>query len=269
MGKINETCVVIRGGGDLATGVIQKFYRSGFKVAVLEIAEPLMIRRNVSLGMAVIEGESKVEDLVGVKAEFADLASVWKENNIPVLVDPHGELIDKIKPQIVIDAILAKKNLGTYREMAPITIALGPGFSAPKDVNIVIETMRGHDLGRLIMSGKALPNTGIPGTIKGENKARVIHAPIAGKIEHLTAIGDFVKQGEALFKINETNVYSPLTGTLRGLIQEGINVEKGLKVADVDPRVDVDCQSISDKARALGGASLEAALYLLRDLTSC
>lgn len=165
-----------------------------------------------------------------------------------------------MKPLIVIDAILAKKNLGTHRGMATITIALGPGFSAPQDVDVVIETMRGHTLGRLYFEGTALPNTGIPGEIGGKSAERVVHAPASGQVTHLKKIGDIVLKGEVLFFIDQVPIYSPLTGTLRELISEKVTCYQGLKCADVDPRSveKVDCFTISDKARALGGAVLEA-----------
>lgn len=261
MGKITETIVAVRGGGDLATGVIQKLVRAGFKVAVLETAEPLMIRRTVALGTAVINQSATVEDMTAVLANPAEAGDVWAKGQVPVLVDPEGLSLQLLQPQIVVDAILAKKNLGTTKAMAPVTIALGPGFNAPSDVDVVIETMRGHSLGKLIFNGSSLPNTGTPGLIEGKDKERVIHAPASGIVIHKRAIGDQVAEGEILFTIDEQPVRSTLSGTLRGLIAEGTKVAAGLKVADIDPRSHVDCWSISDKARALGGAVLEAALF--------
>lgn len=262
MAKITETLVVVRGGGDLATGVIQAFYRAGYKVVVLEIEQPLMIRRNISLGSAIVEGEVQVEDLSAKIATKNTLVEVWRSGKIPVVVDPKGQLIEELKPYIVIDAILAKKNLGTNREMAPITIGLGPGFTAPTDVSVVIETMRGHDLGRVILNGSALENTGVPGIIGGKGHERVVHSPLSGKLKVIKTIGNQVEKGEPILSVNETIVKSPLTGLIRGMIQDGLKVNKGLKIADIDPRVSVDCTTISDKARALGGACLQAALLL-------
>jgi xanthine dehydrogenase accessory factor len=167
-----------------------------------------------------------------------------------------------LKPAAVIDAIMAKRNLGTHMGLAPITIGLGPGFYAGKDVNAVIETMRGHNLGRLILNGGAAPNTGQPGEIGGKSAQRVIHAPAAGKIKHIRRIGDIVEAGETIFEISGEPVSAPFKGLLRGLIHEGLDVPKGMKVADIDPRLDVDWRTISDKARCLGGAALEAYFYL-------
>lgn len=262
--KITDTIAIIRGGGDLATGVAQKLFHAGFKVVMLETAHPLMIRRQVSLGSAVTDGQAVVEDLTGVCTTAARLEKVWQQQQIPIVVDAKGELIHKLQPTIVIDGILAKRNLGTHRNMAPVTIALGPGFKAPEDVDAVIETMRGHQLGMVIQNGAPLPNTGIPGVIAGKSDERVIHAPAAGLVKFKHDIGDIVQKGEVLFYIGVTPVHSPLSGTLRGLIAEGTWVNEGLKIADVDPRTDVACDHISDKARAIGGGALDAVFMIGR-----
>lgn len=264
---ISNALVVVRGGGDLATGVIQKLYRSGFRVLILETDTPLAIRRTVALGNAVFTGHQQVEDMEAIHVQtIAECEQAWKQQKIPLLVDPEGKAIAELQPKVVVDAILAKRNLGTTAKMAPIVIALGPGFSAPEEADAVVETMRGHTLGKLIFSGKALPNTGVPGMLGGKSAERVIHAPAAGQIKHYKKIGDIVKKGERLFQIEDFPVYSPLDGTLRGLISEEVAATVGLKCADVDPRPaeEVDCFSISDKARALGGAVLEAIFYLSR-----
>lgn len=269
MGKnsIEETIVVVRGGGDLATGVIQKLYRSGFKVVILETAIPLAIRRTVSLCSAVYHGKYKVEDMEAVFiSNVSECTNIWEKNQLPVLIDPTGESVEQLQPTVVVDAILAKKNLGTNKEMAPIVIALGPGFSAPEEVDIVIETMRGHQLGRLYFEGAALPNTGVPGEIGGKSAERVVHSPASGTVRHVRKIGDTVKKNDLLFFVNQVEVRSPLDGVLRGLISNTIQLKKGLKCADIDPRSpeEVDCYTISDKARALGGGVLEGILYLGR-----
>ncbi|MTD38128.1 EF2563 family selenium-dependent molybdenum hydroxylase system protein [Erwinia sp. CPCC 100877] len=271
MGKtkqsITNPIIIVRGGGDLATGVVQKLYHAGFKVVVLETEKPLAIRRTVALCNAVFEGTQQVEDVTGCLATFAsDCEAIWQKDQIPILIDPKGEVIESLQPLAVVDAILAKKNLGTVRTMAPITLALGPGFSAPDDVDAVIETMRGHYLGRLYFSGSALPNTGVPGEIGGKSAERVVHSPATGKVTHIKSIGATVKKGEVLFYVGVTPVLSPLDGVLRGLISDQVMCHKGLKCVDVDPRPveQVDCFTISDKARALGGAALEAILFLGR-----
>lgn len=258
---------VIRGGGDLATGVVQKLWRSGFRVAVLELPRPLVIRRTVALCSAVWDGAAEVEDMSARRADDpAQCPELWARGEIPILVDPAGESLEQLRPMVLVDAILAKKNMGTHRSMAPATIGLGPGFSAPEDVDVVVETMRGHNLGRLIFNGSALPNTGIPGELGGKSAERVVHAPVSGIVRHRRRIGDRVEKGETLFWIGKTTIPSPLSGVLRGLIAEGLDVSQGLKCADVDPRPEheVDCLTISDKARTLGGAVLEAGLFLLR-----
>jgi xanthine dehydrogenase accessory factor len=257
--------IVVRGGGDLATGVVQKFFRAGFPVVILETSAPTAIRRSVALCEAVYDGSALVEDMNCRRVSNTDeLESCWQQGTIPLLIDPLGVAIEKIQPSAVIDAILAKRNFGTHKGMAPITIALGPGFRAGEDVDIVIETMRGHDLGRLIFKGCAAPNTGIPGEIGGKSSQRVIHAPASGTVVHKKRIGDVVQRDEVLLTIEETEVRAPFTGLLRGLIREGISAPKGMKIADIDPRTDVDWRTISDKARCLGGAALEGYFLLKR-----
>ena len=258
--------IVIRGGGDLATGVIQKFYRSGIKVIVLETPRPTAIRRTVSLCEAVYNGYAAVEDISCTRIiSVSDIEKCYAQNTIPLFIDPLGEIIPQIKPLAVIDAIMAKRNIGTRKDMSPLTIALGPGFNAGEDVHAVIETKRGHNLGRLILQGGALPDTGIPGDIGGKSAERVIHAPDAGEIRHLRAIGDVLEAGEPLCEISGRAVTAPFRGLLRGLIREGLEVPAGMKIADIDPRIDVDWRTISDKARCIGGAALEAFFFLLNN----
>lgn len=260
--------VVVRGGGDLATGVVQKLHRGGFNVVILEVEAPTAIRRSVALCEAVYEGQYQVEDITCIRIENSSQVPACHQNHtVPLLVDPQGECLPRLAPLAVVDVILAKKNLGTHMQMAPITVGLGPGFTAGQDVHAVIETMRGHNLGRLILQGSALPNTGIPGEIGGKSALRVLHAPCAGTVRHIKNIGDVVQQGEALFYVDETAVYAPFTGLLRGLIRQGLTVPQGMKVADIDPRTDVDWRTISDKARCLGGATLEAILYLQNNVS--
>jgi xanthine dehydrogenase accessory factor len=256
--------IAVRGGGDIATGVVQKFFRAGFPVIILEIPSPTAIRRSVSLCEAVYDGAAKVEDVICKKIGGPDeLEGCWKDGVVPLLVDGEGSTIREIKPAAVIDAIIAKRNCGTNRAMADITIALGPGFCAGKDVDIVIETMRGHDLGRLIFEGCAKTNTGIPGEIGGIGALRVIHAPVSGNVVHKKRIGDAVERGDEIFTTGEVKITAPFSGLLRGLIREGF-VQKGMKAADIDPRADTDWRTISDKARSLGGAALEGYCYMKR-----
>lgn len=262
-----DDLIVVRGAGDIATGVIQKLVRFGFSVLALETGRPSAIRRHVALCEAVYESKWTVEDMTAIRVESLPEAwTVMEADQVPILIDPECSALEKVKPVALIDAILAKRNLGTNKEMAPITIALGPGFVAGVDVDAVIETMRGHHLGRLILSGPAVPDTGTPGLIAGFDRERVVHAPCEGRIEHVKAIGDCVKKGDAIAVINGTVVQATLDGIIRGLIREGFQVTKGFKIADIDPRESerANCFTISDKARCIGGAVLEAVGMLRR-----
>lgn len=259
--------VVVRGGGDLATGTIHKLYEEGYRVAVLETEHPACIRRQVSFCEAIYEGKIEVEGVTAVHIEEAEedalynaVEKAWARGEVPVLKDPFGHVIETLQPEVVVDAILAKRNLGTTKEMAPLTIGLGPGFTAGQDVDIVIETMRGEHLGKIYRTGSAIPNTGIPGVIAGYSKERVIHAPASGKFQPRKRIGDMVKTDEVLGVIipeeqqGEVPVFASMTGLLRGMIKEGYLVKKGLKIMDIEPRMDEKelCFLISDKAKCIG-----------------
>lgn len=260
--------IIVRGGGDLATGTIHRLWSAGFPVLVLETEHPAAIRRQVSVCEAVYDGETVVEGMRAVRIEKPDEAmEVIRSGDVPVLVDPEGKAIGYFRPGIVVDAIIAKKNMGTYKDMAPLTIALGPGFVAGKDVDVVIETKRGHNLGRVIRSGSALPNTGIPGMIGGFAAERVIHAAGAGIFRNTGRIGDIVEYGDEIAQIEKADgsrlpVTAPIPGIVRGLLREGYPVTKGFKVADIDPRIGElsNCFTISDKARCIAGGVLEAAV---------
>jgi xanthine dehydrogenase accessory factor len=223
----------------------------------------------VSFGRAIYEREITLE---GSKAIFTTnvdkLKYILNDGNIAVTIDPKGKLISKLKPLIVIDAILAKRNLGTKIDMAPITIGLGPGFIAKKDVDIVIETMRGHDLGRVIFEGAPIKNTGVPGIIGGYCVERVIYSEVAGSIHNIKKIGDIVKKGDIIATVEDTQILAPIDGVLRGIIKDGYNIPSNFKIADIDPRIDQvnNCFTISDKARTVGGGALEGALILLNKL---
>ena len=267
--KNMENLVIVRGGGDIATGTINRLYQCGFKVLVLEVAAPSAIRRNVAFSEAVYQGEQKVEDVTCFLAEnIVDAVTMLNEGKLVMLVDPEGASIRKLQPMAVVDAILAKKNLGTNKGMADITVALGPGFEAGKDVDAVIETKRGHSLGRVIYQGKAIKNTGIPGMIGGYTKERVIHSPAEGRLRNVKKITDIVKQGDIIARIETGKksipVEATIDGLLRGLIRDGYPVTKGFKIADIDPRIDEydNCFTISDKARCIAGGVLEAILHL-------
>ena len=262
-----EHLIIVRGGGDLATGTIYKLKKSGFQVLILETRYPSAIRRNVAFCEAVYQGSQTVEDLTCHLARSLDQAREFlNEGKLTVLVDPAGEAIKALKPLAVVDAILAKKNLGTSRELAPITVALGPGFAAGVDVDAVVETKRGHHLGRVLWSGSAAPNTGIPGIIGGYGKERVIHCPARGILRNVRKITDTVQKGEVIALVETENgavpVEATLDGILRGLIRDGYPVTVGFKIADIDPRSEElgNCFTISDKARCIAGGVLEAIL---------
>ena len=261
---IDEVIVLIRGAGEMASGVAHRLHQSHFKVCMLEIRHPIAVRREVSFCEAIYEGEKEVE---GVRAKFIskpeEIHSAWQEGKIPILVDPDGEKTRRfIKPDALVDAIIAKKNLGTHIKKAPLVIGLGPGFYAEKDVHIVIETNRGHDLGRLILKGTAEPDTGIPGNIGGYTVERVLRTMKRGVFHPQKGIGDRVNKGLVVAVVDDFPVMAKISGIVRGLIREGVEVKKGMKVGDIDPRGKREsCFTISDKARAIGGGVLEAILY--------
>lgn len=260
--------VIIRGGGDLATGVAYRLHKAGFPLIVLELPRPLVVRRKVALATAVLEGEVQVEDLVGRRVQTPAAAkALASTGTIPVLVAPElaPVTVDLSAPvSVLIDARMAKRNIDTDMAQAPLVIALGPGFTAGVDCHAVIETMRGHRLGRVIWQGQALPNTGTPGIVAGKSAERVLRAPSGGEVQWRFEIGDSVEGGQVLGDVNGVPVAAPFEGVLRGLIAPGTRVRAGLKIGDVDARGDVAaCFTISDKALAIGGGVLEAVLATL------
>jgi len=261
---IDEVVILIRGAGEMASGVAHRLHQSHFKVCMLEILHPIAVRREVSFCEAIYEGEKEVE---GVRSKFIsnldEIRSVWKEGKIPILIDPDGEKTRRfIKPDVLVDAIMAKKNLGTHIKKAPLVIGLGPGFYVGKDVDFVIETNRGHDLGKMISKGAAEPDTGIPGNIGGYTVERVLKTMKKGIFRPQRSIGDRVNKGSVVAVVDDFPVIAKISGIVRGLIREGVEVKKGMKVGDIDPRGKREfCFTISDKARSIGGGVLEAILY--------
>ncbi|WP_124966021.1 selenium-dependent molybdenum cofactor biosynthesis protein YqeB, partial [Trabulsiella odontotermitis] len=257
--------VVIRGAGDIATGVALRLWHAGFKVIMLEVEKPTVIRRSVAFAQAVFQGETQVEGVTARRVASAeDAISAADSGVVPVLIDPLCQSLELLKPGCVVDAILAKENMGTRSDMAPITIALGPGFSAGKDCHAVIETNRGHWLGQVIYQGAAQENTGIPGNIQGHTSRRVIRAPVAGVMNACVQLGDIVSEGEVIARIGDTEILAPLSGMVRGLLSDGLVVNSGFKIGDIDPRgAAADFTSVSDKARAIGGGVLEALMTLM------
>ena len=293
--------IICRGAGDLATGIIHRLHRAGHRVIALETDYPAAIRRQVSFCEAVYDGSAVVEGvtarlvpaladaetdtetysgindtpaahIVSEKWDSSAIEAVLEAGEVPLLIDQKGESIALLKPDVVVDAIIAKKNLGTTIDMAPLVIGVGPGFTAGQDVHLVIESMRGHNLARIITDGMAQPNTGVPGNIAGFTSERVIHAPAAGYIHDVRKIGDIVQKGDEIARIypdkesyvNALSEYVPvnatITGIIRGLIREGYYFRKGFKIADIDPRESeiTNCFTISDKARSIAGSVLEA-----------
>ena len=293
--------IICRGAGDLATGIIHRLHRAGHRVIALETDYPAAIRRQVSFCEAVYDGSAVVEGvtarlvpaladaetdtetysgendtpaahIVSEKWDSSAIEAVLEAGEVPLLIDQKGESIALLKPDVVVDAIIAKKNLGTTIDMAPLVIGVGPGFTAGKDVHLVIESMRGHNLARIITDGMAQPNTGVPGNIAGFTSERVIHAPAAGYIHDVRKIGDIVQKGDEIARIypdkesydNALSEYVPvnatITGIIRGLIREGYYFREGFKIADIDPRESelTNCFTISDKARSIAGSVLEA-----------
>ena len=293
--------IICRGAGDLATGIIHRLHRAGHRVIALETDYPAAIRRQVSFCEAVYDGSAAVEGVTArlvpaltdaetdtetysgindtpaahIASEMWDssaIEAVLEAGEVPLLIDPKGESIALLKPDVVVDAIIAKKNLGTTINMAPLVIGVGPGFTAGQDVHLVIESMRGHNLARIITDGMAQPNTGVPGNIAGFTSERVIHAPAAGYIYDVRKIGDIVQKGDEIARIypdkgsydNKLSEYVPvnatITGIIRGLIREGYYFKEGFKIADIDPREGElsNCFTISDKARSIAGSVLEA-----------
>lgn len=256
--------IMVRGGGDMATAVVHKLTRSGFRVLVLEMDRPSSIRRQVSLSEAVYDGRAEVEGVCArLISDEDEMRAAWHAGVVPIVVDPRADSVQRLKPEVLIDATIAKRNLGMRKDLAPLTIALGPGFCAGTDVHAVIETMRGHNLGRIITQGCAQPNTGIPGSIGGYAVERVIHAQREGSLRCVRRIGDSVAQGEVIARIEsregEFPVYASISGLIRGMIRDGFPVTAGFKIADIDPRKEEyeNCFTISDKARCIAGSVLE------------
>lgn len=256
---IRGKTIVVRGGGDLATGVLWRLHRVGFRVACLEVAVPTVIRRTVSAAQAVFDGEARVEGVRFILAEKGAFPNA--PGTVPVWVDPGAESIVDVHPDCVVDAIIAKENLGTHKGMAPLVIGLGPGFEADVDVHCVVETKRGHDLGRVIYRGSAAPNTGIPGVVGGESEKRLVRSPGEGTFSPVTKIGDVVSEGQLLGTVAGLPVNAKIAGLVRGQIHPSARVVKGMKIGDVDPRIEQgNWNTISDKALAIAGGVLEASV---------
>ena len=252
----------IKGGGDLASGVALRLHHCHLRVVISELPEPMAVRRTVCFSEAVRLGRCTVEDVTAIRADSPEaIRRIWDEDAIPVLVDPPLSLREEMKPDVFIDATIAKRNTGTSITDAPLVIALGPGFTAGEDCHAVIETLRGHWLGRVITKGSAAPNTGIPGVIGGYGKERVFRAPQDGIFHAERTFGDLVERGEEVASVDGMPIFAEIGGMIRGMLPEGIHVTKGVKAGDIDPRGrKADYTTISDKAMAIAGGVLEAIL---------
>ncbi|MDR1956761.1 MAG: EF2563 family selenium-dependent molybdenum hydroxylase system protein, partial [Treponema sp.] len=254
--------VVIKGAGDLASGIALRLFHARFTIIMTEIAAPTAVRRTVSFSEAVIQGKTSVEDVTArLVQDDAALKEALEGGYIPVLVDPAGTLVQRFAPEVLVDAIMAKRNLGTRINDAQVVIGVGPGFTAGVDCHAVIETQRGHHLGRVITEGAAIPNTGIPGDIGGYTRERLLRAPAAGLFEPHRRIGEWVHRGDRVATVSGFPVHAKVDGILRGILPAGIAVTLGMKVGDVDPRCELShCFSVSDKALSVAGGVLEGIL---------
>jgi xanthine dehydrogenase accessory factor len=253
--------VVIKGAGDIATGIAHRLFRSGFRVVMTDLPRPTAIRRTVAFATAIFEGGVEVEGVEAVCTDPAGALEAVESRRIPVAVDPTGLTVKTLKPWAVVDAILAKKNLGTRLNDAPVVIGVGPGFTAGLDVHMVVETKRGHYLGRVITDGQAFPSTGEPGMIEGFTHERILRAPCEGVFRAVRKIAESAAAGDILAYVDGQPVTAQISGVIRGLLHDGLQVHSRMKIGDIDPRGLTEyCFTISDKARAVAGGVLEALL---------
>jgi xanthine dehydrogenase accessory factor len=263
----NDYLVGIKGGGDIATGVAFRLFRSGFPVFITELYQPLVVRRTVSFAESIFTGETVVEGVKAIKTNsVTDIPPIIKKGSIPVLIDPDAISFRDLRPVIIVDAMMAKKNTGTTIADADIVIGIGPGFQAGQDVHAIIETNRGHDMGRVIWEGSAEENTGMPSTISGYAEERVLRAPCSGTIKTIKKIGERVEINEIVAHVGDKLVKAGISGILRGIVHDGVKVTSGAKLGDIDPRAKREyCYTISDKALAVGGGVLEVILSVINN----
>lgn len=268
-GAPKNVLVAVKGAGDLATGVMHRLKRAGFAVMATELAHPTVLRRTIAFAEAIALGQMTVEGIVAQRANsIEDIRIILENNFVPIIVDPDGIALKEIQPDVLVEATLSKYNSGIQMNDAPIVVALGPGYEAGIDTHAVIETNRGHNLGRVYLKGSAEPNTGVPGTIGGYAGERLLRAPNAGRLYGKHQIGDQIHEGDVVAIVQSSEGTAPITaaisGILRGLVCDDLVVSTGMKVGDIDPRaIREHCFTISDKSRAIGGGVLEAILYFM------
>ena len=256
--------ICIKGAGDIATGIAYRLHACGFSLFMTDLPEPTSIRRTICFSEAIQNGEAVVEDVVARRADTPeDARRIMAAGEIAVFADEQAACVSALRPDALVDAILAKRNLGTHITDAPVVVGVGPGFTAGEDCHAVVETMRGHTLGRVYYAGGALPNTGVPGNIGGFTLERILRAPCDGTFRGVKCIGDTVERDEICAYVDDQPIRTAIRGTVRGMLPDGIRVHRGMKSGDVDPRCErFHCYTVSDKALAVGGGVLEDALHL-------
>ena len=268
--SLSDLKVLVRGGGEMASGIAYRLQRCHMKVLITEVAMPTAVRRAVAFAEAVYRGSHAVEGVEAVRVDSpAEAYKIWERDAIPLLVDPEAKVREAIRPEVLVDAIMAKKKTATDKSYALLVIGVGPGFIAGVDVHAVVETNRGHNLGRVLWQGEAEQDTGVPAPVAGYTDERVLRVPRSGLFKALHEIGDAVHPGEVVAQVDGHPIRAQIDGVLRGVLKDGIAVEEGIKAGDIDPRGEREyCHLISDKARAIGGGVLEAILHSLNGLNS-
>lgn len=266
--SFSELRVLVRGGGEMASGIAYRLHLCHMKVVITETPAPTTVRRTVAFAEAVYQGSQTIEGVEAVKVSAPEEAyRVWERGAIPLFVDPDASMRAVLRPAVVVDSIMAKRTTGTDKSYAPIVVAVGPGFTAGVDVHAVVESNRGHNLGRVLWQGRAEPDTGIPAPVAGYTDQRVLRVPRSGRFRALREIGDQVDAGEVVAQVDGLPIEAQIKGVLRGLLKDGIAVEEGIKAGDIDPRGKREyCYAVSDKARAIAGGVLEAILHALKGL---
>jgi xanthine dehydrogenase accessory factor len=263
--SFSDLKVLIRGGGEMASGIALRLHHCHLKVLITEVAVPTAVRRTVAFAEAIYDGSQTIEGVKSIKiCSVQEAEDVWQRASIPILVDPAARIRETLTPNVLVDAIMAKKCTDTTISHAPLVIGIGPGFLAGSNVHAVVESNRGYDLGRVIWDGAAEPYTGVPAAVAGHAEDRVLRMPTSGRFKALRQIGDVVKKGEAVAEVDGVPIRAQIHGVIRGMLRNGIEVQQGVKAGDIDPRIERGyCYSVSDKARAIGGGVLEAIFHFL------